>query len=125
MQTVGFIIGISRTIARHRNEYIYSSLQASLLSQERASRPSVSQLKTVGWVGAFLCAAEIAELLTRREGRLQLATGRPAVRADVTSKSSFLPVAAAAAAMVTDLRQRTTSQLAIISIYIAGLSHCK
>jgi hypothetical protein len=48
---------------------------------------------------------------------LQLGTGRPAVGADVASKTSFLPVAAA---MVTSLRQ-----LAIISIYIAEQSHCK
>jgi hypothetical protein len=60
---------------------------------------------TVGRNGAFLCAAEIAELLKGRECRLQLGTGRPAVRADVTSKTSFLPVADAAAAMVTGLRQ--------------------
>jgi hypothetical protein len=76
----------------------------------------------IGPVGVFLCAAEIAELLTGCEFHLQLATGSPAVKADVRSKTSLLPVAAAA--MVTGFRQRMTSQLAIISIYIVEQSYC-
>jgi hypothetical protein len=83
--------------------------------KNESSRHAVSLLSRSGWT--FFCAAEVAELLTGRECRLQLYTGSPAVRADVASKTSFLPVAAA---MVTSLRQ-----LAIISIYIAEQSHSK
>jgi hypothetical protein len=60
--------------------------------------------------------------IRRRVFHIQLATGRREEGANVRSKTSFLPVAAAT--MVTGFRQRLTSQLAIISIDIAEQLHC-